>query len=168
MTVYNTERYLQSSINSILNQSFKKWELIIIDDCSTDKSKKILRKIKNKKVKIFFLKKNVGRIKALNFALKKAKGKYISILDSDDYSNKRRLYLQEKFLNENNKINLVGSRVSLIDKGSKKIGLFPKLKEIQNFHHIIAYKNIIPFSSVMFRRRHLKIIGGFSTYKICY
>ena len=54
MTVYNTEKYLQSSINSILNQSFKKWELIIVDDCSTDKSKRILQKIKNKKVKIFF------------------------------------------------------------------------------------------------------------------
>ena len=73
MTVYNTERYLQSSINSILNQSFKKWELIVVDDFSTDNSRKILRKIKNKKIKIFLLKKHIGRTNALNYALKKLK-----------------------------------------------------------------------------------------------
>jgi|TARA_B100001079_G_C16225035_1_gene432039 glycosyltransferase involved in cell wall biosynthesis len=55
MTVYNTDKYLKSSINSILNQSFKKWELIVADDYSTDKSKEILRKVKDQKVRKFFL-----------------------------------------------------------------------------------------------------------------
>jgi len=164
MTVYNTDKYLKSSINSILNQSFKKWELIVADDCSTDKSKEILLKIKNKKVRKFFLKKHVGRIKAFNFALKKTKGKYIAILDSDDFSHKKRLYFQEKILNENNQINLVATRTCVIDKEDKKIKLQPTLKEIKNFNHIITYKNVIPFSSIMFRRNYLKSIGGIPKY----
>lgn len=57
MTVFNAENYLQHSIQSIKDQSYSNWELIIVDDCSTDKSTKILKKIKSKKIKVFFLKK---------------------------------------------------------------------------------------------------------------
>jgi len=159
MTVYNTERYLQSSINSILNQSFKKWELIVVDDFSTDNSRKILRKIKNKKIKIFLLKKHIGRTNALNYALKKAKGKYIAVLDSDDMSCVSRLYLQQKFLNENKKINLVAARARLIDENGKTIGFHPSIKEIENFNKIIFYKNIVAHSSVMFRKNFLRKTG---------
>ena len=94
MTVYNTERYLAKSINSILNQKFKNFELIIVDDFSTDESGKILKKFKNKRIKKFFLKKHIGRTPALNFGLKKCKGEFIAILDSDDISLRNRLFSQ--------------------------------------------------------------------------
>ena len=58
MTVYNTATYLERSINSIINQTYRNFELIIIDDGSKDDSKKIINKYKNKKIKKFFLKKN--------------------------------------------------------------------------------------------------------------
>ena len=119
MTVFNTEKYLKPAIQSVLNQSFKKWELIIVDDFSTDKSKEILKNVKDARIRIFFLKKHLGRTQALNYALKKTKGKYIAILDSDDMSNTNRFFLQEKFLNENTKINLVGARTRLINENKK-------------------------------------------------
>ena len=80
MTVYNTERYLAKSINSILNQKFKNFELIIVDDFSTDESGKILKKFKNNRIKKF-LKKHIGRTPALNFGLK-MQSEFIAILDS--------------------------------------------------------------------------------------
>ena len=57
MTVYNTSKFLKRAINSVINQTYKNFELIIVDDCSTDNSKKIIEKIKNNKIKKFFLKK---------------------------------------------------------------------------------------------------------------
>lgn len=54
MTVFNAEKYLQHSIQSIKDQTYSNWELIIVDDCSTDESTKILKKIKSKKIKVFF------------------------------------------------------------------------------------------------------------------
>ena len=57
MTVYNTSKFLKRAINSVINQTYKNFELIIVDDCSTDNSKKIIEKIKNNKIKKFFFEK---------------------------------------------------------------------------------------------------------------
>ena len=159
MTVFNTEKYLKPAIQSVLNQSFKKWELIIVDDFSSDKSKEILKNLKDKRIRIFFLKKHYGRTQALNYALKKTKGKYIAILDSDDMSNTNRFFLQEKFLNENIKINLVGARTRLINENKKTIRLFPKLKELKRLNRVVVYKNIIPPATIMLRTSYLKKTG---------
>jgi len=159
MTVYNSEKYLKSSIKSILNQSFKKWELVVVDDFSTDNSREILHNIKDIRINFFFLKKHIGRTKALNYALKQAKGKYIAILDSDDISYINRFYLQKKVLNENKKINLVATRARLIDENGKTIKLQPTLREMKDFNKIIVYKNIFAHSSIMFRKNYLKKIG---------
>ena len=97
MTVYNAEKYLKQSIYSVINQTYKNWELIIVDDCSTDKSLSIIKRFKNKKFRIFPLKKKIGRTKALNFGLKKIKGNYVAILDADDISNKKRIETQINF-----------------------------------------------------------------------
>ena len=92
VTVYtinhNYGRYLEQSINSVLNQSYKNIELIIIDDGSNDNSRDILKKfINNKKIKIYYQKK-IGLIKSINKAIKVSSGKYIIRLDSDDYFDK--------------------------------------------------------------------------------
>ena len=65
MTVFNAEKYLKKSIGSIENQTYKNWELIIIDDKSSDQSTSIIKSFKNKKIKYFFLKKNLEELKHL-------------------------------------------------------------------------------------------------------
>ena len=72
MTVYNTAKYLDRSINSIIKQTYKNFELIIVDDGSEDNSKKIISSYKNKKIKKFFLKKMLEGLTLLNMHLKKA------------------------------------------------------------------------------------------------
>jgi len=73
MTVFNAENFLKSSIRSIIRQSFLQWELIIIDDCSKDNSLNIIKSFKNKKIKVYKLKRHLGRTKALNYGIKKCK-----------------------------------------------------------------------------------------------
>ena len=82
MTIYNHESFLNKSIKSVINQTFKNWELIAIDNGSEDKSSEVLQKISDKRIKKKYLKKNIGRTNCLNYGLKFCKGKYIAILDS--------------------------------------------------------------------------------------
>ena len=162
MTVHNTSKFLKRAINSVINQTYKNIELIVVDDCSTDNSTKIIKKIKNNKIKKFFFNKNKGRIEALNFALKKSTGEYVAILDSDDFSNKNRLALQTKILNDDENLMLVGSMTKIVNNIKKKIYVYPSKEEALNFHEIIHHKNIFPFSTVIFKKKIIKDIGNFS------
>ena len=116
MTVYNHEEYLEQSIRSIKKQTYKNWELVLIDNGSTDSSKKILVKFKHKKIRIFFFKQNIGRTNCLNFGLNKCKGKYVAILDSDDISHKDRIELQVKEFSKDKKLWLLATNFDYIDK----------------------------------------------------
>lgn len=84
--VYNTEKYLDKCLDSLLNQTYKNLEIIVVEDCSTDKSRKALQKYsKNKKIKIVFNDQNKGLSFSRNIGLKNATGDYIGYIDSDDY-----------------------------------------------------------------------------------
>ncbi|MSP11228.1 MAG: glycosyltransferase family 2 protein [Pelagibacteraceae bacterium] len=87
---------IKLSVNSVIKQTYKKWELIIVDDENSLSSKKILIKIKNidKRIKVYFTKKNLGVSKARNLGLLKAKGVLISFLDSDDLWKSKKLEYQ--------------------------------------------------------------------------
>jgi len=105
--VYNSQKYISKTINSVFRQTYKNWKLIIIDDASTDDTKKILEKIykknKNKK-KIIILKNNINRGQAFsrNRGLKYSKSKFVTFLDSDDFWDKNKLKNQIKFMLRNN------------------------------------------------------------------
>ena len=100
---YNSNEFLEETLKSILSQSFKNWRLIIVDDCSSSSTKKILRNYsKNKKIKIIFLKKNRGTGFCRNLALSKCKSKYIAFIDSDDLWTKDKLKKQINFMKKNN------------------------------------------------------------------
>lgn len=85
MNCHNGARYLKQSIKSLLNQKYNNWELIFWDNKSTDSSKKILLSFKDKRIKYFKSKNFLSLYKSRNLAIKKAKGKYVSFLDTDDW-----------------------------------------------------------------------------------
>jgi len=105
--VYNSEKYIQNTIMSVLNQTYKYWRLIIVDDGSTDNTRQILyklyKKYRNKK-KIIILKNDVNKGQALsrNLGLKFSTSKFVSFLDSDDFWDKNKLKSQIKFMMSNN------------------------------------------------------------------
>lgn len=102
MPNYNKSKFISEAIDSVINQSYKNWKLYIIDDNSHDNSKKILQGYKKKKkIKIFFLKKNMGPAFCRNYGLKKSKSNFIAFLDSDDYWYKNKLNLQLNFMLKN-------------------------------------------------------------------
>ena len=88
MNCHNGEKYLKDSLNSILKQTYKNWELIFWDNKSTDNTSKIVKKISNKKIKYFYGRKFVKLCEARNLAVKKASGDFVCFLDTDDIWNK--------------------------------------------------------------------------------
>jgi glycosyltransferase involved in cell wall biosynthesis len=123
MANYNNEKYLPESINSILNQTYKNIELIIIDDCSSDDSKEIINnysEIDNRVISLFN-DRNMGPAFARNRGLEVAKSKYIAILDSDDIALRYRIEKQVNFLENNPYIFLVGGTVVIINENGDEL-----------------------------------------------
>lgn len=92
--VYNADLYLKESIESILAQTFRNIEIIIIDDCSTDNSFEIAKSYESDIVKVFKMSKNSGQSAASNYGIIKSKGSFIKLFDADDLMNKEHLYVQ--------------------------------------------------------------------------
>ncbi len=106
---YNGEKYLSNCIKSILNQNYKNFEIIFWDNCSTDKSKKIINSFKDSRIKKYFSKRFYKLYAARNFAIQKSKGKYISFLDVDDIWKKNKLSEQIKILKKNKNAEIIYS-----------------------------------------------------------
>ena len=99
---FNSENFIEKTIQSIINQSFTDWLLFLIDDNSNSKTKEILKKYKkNKKIKIFFLNKNIGPGPCRNFGIIKSNSDYLAFIDSDDLWGKNKLKDQIDFMSKN-------------------------------------------------------------------
>lgn len=122
MSVYNGMPYLNDAVESILGQTFKNFEFIIVDDASSDKSWLYLKSLKDKRIRLIKNKKNLGLALSLNRGLKAAKGDFIARMDADDVSLPQRFAEQVKFLINHPKVDIVGTWVKLIDEKGKIIG----------------------------------------------
>ena len=101
MPLYNSEKYISDSINSVINQTYQNWELLIVDDCSMDNSVEIVKSFKDERIKLLHNPTNSGAAISRNYALREAKGRWIAFLDSDDLWASSRLEEQLKFMAEN-------------------------------------------------------------------
>lgn len=117
MPVYNAKPSVKQAIKSILNQTYKKFEFIIIDDASTDSTFNTLKdfKRKDKRITLIQNKKNLGVTKSLNKAVAKALGKYIVRMDADDWSYPERFELQVELMEKNPEVVVSGSYVEICD-----------------------------------------------------
>ena len=166
MTVFNAEPYLEESLTSLVNQDFTDWELIVIENGSSDRSGKILRSFSDTRIKATYLTENIGRTEALNLALSKSNSKYVAILDADDVSMVNRFTKQYRKLESDETVGLVGSWAQFIDSEGQnlfvKIG--PQLHD--EIVRLFATRNPFVHSSVMFRRSIAIAVGGYDiSYK---
>ncbi len=99
--VFNAEKYINTTINTVLNQTYTNWELILVNDCSTDKSLEIISHRKDSRIQIYSLSTNSGAAIARNYGISKANGKYICFLDADDLWENKKLEIQVKFMETN-------------------------------------------------------------------
>lgn len=102
MPNYNSEKYLEEAIKSVINQTYKNWELVIADDCSTDRSVEVIKQFNDERIKLLSTGKNAGAAVARNKAIDNAKGKWIAFLDSDDLWNPEKLEKQLAFMTNKN------------------------------------------------------------------
>ena len=164
MSVYNSEKYLNYSIESILSQSFKDYEFIIIDDGSTDDSLKIIEsyKQKDKRIIIIHNTKNIGTTKSLNKGLLIAKGKYIARMDADDWSYPDRLQKQYEFMQNNPDIGVSGGTIdvcneSLLVQNIRRYPLTDKL-----IREIIFLYSPFAHSATIWKSELMKLVGGYN------
>jgi glycosyltransferase involved in cell wall biosynthesis len=154
MSVFNDEKNLTTSVESILNQSFKNFEFLIMDDCSTDSSFKILNTFQDSRIKLFKNKENIGLTKSLNKLIKSASGNIIARQDSDDVSIENRFEKQLDFLFKN-KLDFCTSRAFV--KGTKKS--IPRYSYLFPINQIIKYKNPFIHGTLFIYRSVLESVG---------
>jgi len=162
MSVYNSEKFIGPAIESILNQSFKDFELIIVDDGSTDNSVNEIEKyIDDTRIKLY---KNdhVGLVRQLNFALAKAKGIYIARMDADDISIHSRFEIQLEFLQKNKDIVLVGSNIRHIDDIGKIIKLIEYPESHYNIEHQMPVFSSFCHPTILSYTSIIKKLGGYN------
>ncbi len=158
---YNSSQFIVKTIKSIINQSYKNWKLIIIDDFSDRKTVNILKRVtKNKKIKVFWLKKNRGAGFCRNYAIKKSNSPYLAFIDSDDIWKKNKLKNQINFMRKNN-FSFTYTNYETFGKKSKKI-FNPSKLDYSSF-----IKNTsIATSTMMVKRKDINNIK-FANTKIC-
>lgn len=161
MGIYNCEKTLEKSIESIINQTYTNWELIMCDDCSNDDTFKIAKKYENtyKNIKLIKNEINRGLAFSLNRCLEKAKGKYIARMDADDISLLERLEIQVEFLETNIQYQVVGSSIILFDengdKGVRQVKEIPEKYDItRNVPHV--------HPSIMMRKETYDKLNGYT------
>jgi glycosyltransferase involved in cell wall biosynthesis len=169
MAVYNGELYLRDSIRSILSQSFSDFELIIVDDCSSDKSRLIIDEFHDDRMIKIYLKNNVGPASARNLAIDLAKGKYTAIQDADDISLPVRFEEQIQYLEKNTSTTAVFSFVDLIDVYGAPCGIWTddrKNVTTESIRRTLPKRNCLANPTALIRTEWLKSIRfpeGFSS-----
>lgn len=123
MPSYNTGKYIKESIKSVINQTYTNWELIIVDDCSTDNTDEIVNSVSDTRVKYLKNKSNCGAAISRNRALHEAKGKYIAFLDSDDLWEPDKLENQINFM-KNNDYYFTYTNYYEINENGEKTGVY--------------------------------------------
>lgn len=154
MSAYNSAKYIKEAVESILFQSFGNFEFIIIDDGSTDGTKKILKEFSQQdpRIKLICRRKNIGQpgfVRNLNFGLKIARGRYIARMDADDISNKYRLEKQLRYLEKNKNVFLLASSAEIVNSKGKHLW-FAKLPRHPYLLQKLQERNLIMHDSIMF------------------
>jgi len=161
---YNSSKTILATINSVIQQSYKNWKLIIIDDCSDTKTKKTLAKFKKvKKIKILYLKKNKGAGYCRNIAIKKSNSHYLAFIDSDDLWEKNKLKMQINFMVNNNYDFTYTYYKTFTD--NKKI--IKKIKTPKKFNFKSFTRNTSIATSSMIIKKKLCKEFKFSDTRIC-
>lgn len=154
--IYNSEEFLREAIDSLLTQTYENFEVVAINDGSTDKSNIVLKSYNDTRIKYIEHKKNQGLVATLNEGFNHAKGKYIARMDSDDICRKDRLKIQADFMESNPDIDILGSWI-------QNFGLYSYIWRVHKTHNYIATKLIFETSiahpSVMMRRESVSKSG---------
>ena len=156
MPVYNAAPFVDEAIRSVLAQTFADFELIAIDDASTDTSREILARLTDPRCRVLSNSSNLGAAETKNRGLTEAHGEFIAFLDADDLGVPERLARQLDWLRANPAVDVVGSSIEHIDSAGQSLGIFDLSQlEPRALRSRLLFQNRIAQSSVMLRRAAL-------------
>lgn len=162
--IYNTEKSLSQSIQSILDQTYTNWELIMCDDCSTDNTYEVAKEFASKydNIKVIRNEENKRLAYSLNQCLKIAKGEYIARMDADDICVPTRFEKQVAFLSENPEYSVVGSAIIPFDENGERTARVPKENPV-----VRDMKRGVPFyhPTIMMRKKAYDDLDGYYVSK---
>ncbi|MDP7421250.1 MAG: glycosyltransferase [bacterium] len=161
MSVFNGENYVSKAIDSIRCQTWRDFEFIIINDCSTDGTAEILQAYTDPRIRILENTENIGLTRSLNRGLAEAEGEYIARMDADDISLPERLEKQVAFLNRNENVGLVGSNFFRIDEKGNILHAVKQWASNEEIKNRLLKSNKFAHGSVMFRKACIDTVGPY-------
>lgn len=160
MPVFNGEKYLNEAVDSILDQRFRDFEFIIINDGSVDNTSKILASYSDDRIHIVE-RENKGFAFSLNEAIKLSKGRYIARMDADDIAMENRLQLQYEFMESHLDVDILGGQAYTIDEGGRSIGEIRKPVSWESISNYIRYACPLCHSTYFVRSHVYEITKGY-------
>lgn len=158
---YNRAQYLPRALNSVLAQTYRDYEVIVVDDGSTDETPQAMKPFEGRVT--YVRQKNGGSASARNRGIEEAKGEYIAFLDSDDYWVADKLEAQVRILDAHPKVGIVYGRMPIVNEKGEKIGMKPAGVSGRNFKELLDVWGDLPTSTVMTRRVCFEKAGMFDT-----
>ena len=154
MPAYNSEEFISESILSIAKQDYSTWELLIVDDCSSDNTVDIVKQhaLLDSRIKLFKLKENSGAAVARNVAIKEAQGEYFAFLDSDDCWELGKLTRQIQFMEDNN-YHFTCTSYGKVDENNRVMEGIKVPKPVNDYNDVL--KNSPGTSTVIYNAAHL-------------
>ncbi|GEM68019.1 hypothetical protein SMI01S_16250 [Sphingobacterium mizutaii NBRC 14946 = DSM 11724] len=162
---FNNSQYIIQSLKSVINQKYRDFEVIIIDDCSDDNTEELVSEL-DTRIRYFRKKTKTGIVSCLNEGLAYATGKFIARMDADDIMLGNRLLNQVNFLNNNKEYGVVGSKYNVISKDGEILETVSTKQNDEELRLGLLFKNQFAHSSVTFRRElHSKVLKYHKKYE---
>lgn len=165
MAVWNADRFLRPAMDSVLRQSFQSFELLVIDDGSSDGTSEVLRLYTDPRVQVVRNDARRGLVHSLNVGIGLARGEYVARMDGDDVSHPERLLAQVRFLDREKDVALVGTWARMIDEEGEFLGLIKDPTGSREIYESLLDRNVFVHSSVMFRKRAVLKAGGYQAVR---
>ncbi|MBL7036436.1 glycosyltransferase family 2 protein [Candidatus Microgenomates bacterium] len=168
MPAHNAESFIAQAIESMLQQTFSEFELIIIDDCSNDKTGQIAWSYakKDSRIRVYRNKKNLNIAGTLNRGIKLSKADFIARMDADDISSPERLKIQYKLLSKRKKLAIVGANMEIIDENDQKISKRDYPTKSADLKRVMFKYSPFAHPVVMFKKSAVLEFGGYDEEKV--
>jgi glycosyltransferase involved in cell wall biosynthesis len=161
MAVRNGERFIADAISSVLGQTFRNFELVVIDDGSSDQTQEILKQFQDARMRVS-AQSPLGLAKALNSGVRAARANLIARMDADDVSQPARLERQVTFMREHPETGLLGTATNVIDENGVGLRSWAPLTEDHDIRSALIKSNQFAHSSVMLRKQVFEQVGGYA------
>lgn len=165
MPAYNCEKFISQAIDCILAQTYTNFELLILDDCSTDETRNIIDAYSDHRIKRFHNSVNLGYLQSSNKLVKEVQGDFITFQDADDYCSTDRLEKLIKAFNNNPELDCIGSNIQKVDLSGKILHVtnYPTQHEAI-LNGLLNHQIVMTGSALMVKRKVIDSIGLYSLY----